>query len=427
MRLTFHQKLLAVASIYLLWLPRRLFSPVPPLWKDAALFEYTGWYMTQGALPYVHVLDVKPPLIYLLSAGLSTLTGGDPFLQHAASRAVMAGFLVGIVLLSALLVHEATGSERGALVAAVLPLAFHKAMAMAYIGLRPKYPTLFFGLLAVYLYLRNRPLASGAAAAASAGFWQFGLVFALTTMSLSLTDARDNPRDTLRFVTGMGIVTGVTFTPFILQGAFWSMLIQAVGVPLLTSEPLALAAKATRAWTVLGPAALVLVAGVLGGLVSLYRGRARWSAPLVFGFLFHLAVDFDGKADLIPVFFITALGAGLLVGFVDLWQSLDEPLLGLDPAAIESGQLVLLAGVVVLLVLNFPNEDMFRLAVYPDFYKPDRGMTVRKLYWTQEYASDCFVRSPRDAPTWATLRETLGENLCGGMTYADFKTVFSHL
>ncbi|MUV89436.1 hypothetical protein GJ629_05605 [Halapricum sp. CBA1109] len=41
---------------------------------DSALFQHAGWYITQGAMPYTDIWDIKPPLIY----GVTTLLALPP-------------------------------------------------------------------------------------------------------------------------------------------------------------------------------------------------------------------------------------------------------------------------------------------------------------------------------------------------------------
>jgi hypothetical protein len=68
--------LLLFLPVLLLLLPASPFVQKLPSW-DSGVFLYTGWRVTEGALPYRDVWDHKPPLIFLIDALGIWLGGGS--------------------------------------------------------------------------------------------------------------------------------------------------------------------------------------------------------------------------------------------------------------------------------------------------------------------------------------------------------------
>ena len=121
----------------------------PPMSRDSALFEYIGWLITQGGIPYYTALDIKTPLSYYFSSGLWVVAGGNPLWQHRLAVFVMVAAQIGLSLAIAYLVYDTTNSAVGA---AVSGLAIYTLPAM-YIGgargLRPKTLMALAGVVAL--------------------------------------------------------------------------------------------------------------------------------------------------------------------------------------------------------------------------------------------------------------------------------------
>ena len=76
------RSLVALEALLIFCLVLVVFLPLTPAKRlmpsrDAGVFLYTGWRITQGELPYLHVWDHKPPVIYYLDALGLTLTPGS--------------------------------------------------------------------------------------------------------------------------------------------------------------------------------------------------------------------------------------------------------------------------------------------------------------------------------------------------------------
>lgn len=180
---------LAIAGLAIqlvtLW---RVLQPIgpgayPPL-KDSLIFEYIGWYLTEGGRLYVDVWEVKPPLSFELLAVLAWLADGNVPLYHTLALAVTNAGVVGAGLGIGLVAYELTADEFASLASGLAWYALPAVTWRAAYGYKPKYLVVAAGLLAVYLALRDRPLAAGVAGAASVGFWQLALVFPLLSVVL---------------------------------------------------------------------------------------------------------------------------------------------------------------------------------------------------------------------------------------------------
>lgn len=153
----------------------------PPLGADTAFFQHAGWYVTTGAIPYVEIWDVKPPLTIETTTVFALLSGGDMYVLHALAVLFTTGTVVGTVVLVGSITKTMTDSLQAGFLAGLIVLTFPAYHYFAAFGFESKYPSIFFGLLGIYLLFEGRLLLSGLFAAGSAGYWQFGLLFAVLT------------------------------------------------------------------------------------------------------------------------------------------------------------------------------------------------------------------------------------------------------
>lgn len=157
----------------------------PPASIDSAFYQHVGWYVLQGATPYVDVWDVNPPLTFGVAAVLALLVGGDVLLLHVAGAGLTAFVVVASVLLTGLLAYDLTGDDAAALAAGLVMLAVPEVYGLPPYGIRSQYFALLFGLVGLVLVRRGRPFAAGASVAAAAGFWQPGAGFALLVVGMA--------------------------------------------------------------------------------------------------------------------------------------------------------------------------------------------------------------------------------------------------
>jgi tetratricopeptide (TPR) repeat protein len=281
---------------------------------DAAVFQHGGWYITQGAMPYVDIWDPKPPLVMETTALLALLSRGDMLLLHLLSALVTNIASIGVVLLVGVLTHRVTGSKAAGTIAGLTVLTLPGFHYLPAHGFRPKYFMMFLGLLSVYLQLQDRAFLSGICAAASVGYWLLGAIFALISLLLAVQSHR--PKQTQRTSAGMATMAAAFVFPIILWGVIGPAFIQSVLVHILVPESLSLADRVTGIVKALGWAILPTLFGVYGlatGLIGSLK-KTWWMSVGVLWFASQLLLfDFDSYPDLFPLLMFSACGVGLLV------------------------------------------------------------------------------------------------------------------
>lgn len=289
----------------------------PPLNADAAVFQHGGWYITQGGIPYVDFWDPKPPLNFELTAVLATIAGGNMLVLHVLAVILTGLASVGSVVLVGYLATDITDDPRAGFLSGVTMLTLAGFHYLPAFGFRPKYYSLFFGLLGLAL-LRNRtPFASGMAAAASAGFWQFGVVF----FPLVLWGFRWDREDLGRVLAGGGIVLLLAVLPILIWDAFVPMIVEVVIAPFLTTEPQSVLFRIGKGPLVLGYTSIVVILGLVGvatdvwprvTLPDWFIGLGLWAGFQI------LLVDFDSYPDLFLGMVVVSTGVGILYSKVSL-------------------------------------------------------------------------------------------------------------
>lgn|GEM_PF-3371102 len=287
------------------------------LTEDAALFYYSGRQWVQaGRVPYRHLWDIKPPLIHETAAALALLTGGDPFATYVVGNALNVAALLGGVAAGMVAVRELTDSRVAGATVGVACLALPQLFARIVTGLRPKYVVVLLLGLVLLTGVRERWVAAGGLAAATAGFWQPGLtvlvaVLATVWWGVSRGDIPSKVGDrTVLAIVGVALVAVV---PVAVGGALPELIVQAVVAPLVTADTGVTGKAVVES---VHPTLLPLAA--LGTVAVGVRAteRARWWPGLFLAAfaLVMLSGDFDGVADLIPLSFLVAVGAGAAVG-----------------------------------------------------------------------------------------------------------------
>lgn len=383
----------------------------PPMTADAALFQHVGWSLSRGSRLYVDVWDIKLPLSYETTELLAILSGGDMLVLHLLSVLLMMGLACGIVWLVIQFTYDVTQDSVAAAVAGFSMLLLPGFFVRPAYGYKAKYPLLFAGLLAVYLYTRGWPALSGVAAAASVGYWQAALVFPCLVVGMALVDR--NRKAVGRIVVGGVGCTLLTLLPvFFVWQSTSEMLVQTVLVPLVVSESTPLltrivAGVAHFKWA--SPLVLVGTAGLGLLTVDIVRdrgiaGRDAWWVPVCaawFAFLV-LFVDFEvgGYTDLIPGLAFVALGIGVVTARLDthrLWERRTKQALVTVVAAVLVTNLVFLGslGLVFSPVQTPDAEPMSELATNERASEaagvgqiPD----VRYIYWNQQRPPTCHYR-----------------------------------
>lgn len=304
-------------------LARVLPGSQPPPLGDSIIFEYYGWRLLRGDQLYVDLWEVKPPTSFQTTAALALLSGGDPIVYHLLTVAATCAVVVGSVALVGVLVERVTGDRRAAVVGGLAVFAHPVVFMRATYGFKSKYLVVLAGLLSVYLLLRDRHLAGGAAAAAATGYWQFGIGF--PAVALALGAQRGGRGGVARVVVGGAGFSALTLGPVVVRGNLVPMLSQTVLAPLLVGGAWPLGRRLVWLVTLLGLpglAALLLGAGgVALVLTSTDRQRCWWIAAVWGWFLAHLTlVNVDYYGDLVPLMMLNGIPVGVLVARLVEWS-----------------------------------------------------------------------------------------------------------
>lgn len=289
----------------------------PTMALDSALFQHAGWYVTQGATPYVDIWDIKPPLVVETTTFLAVLSSGNMYHLHLLSVIATAAAGVGTVYLTAVLTYELTSNETSGFVAGLTVLTFAAFHYLPATGFRPRYFAMFFGLSAILLQLRGFHFASGAATAMGVGFTQHTIIFLLLTLGLVVQER--SRRNLVLALVGVLVVTFAMVLPIVLLGAFVPMIVEVILVPLSVSESTGVTSilvKFARGILNLGYASIPVLLGVYGLLrVAPSKFRDTWWV-VIGGTVYAtqvLFIDFDGVDDLFFVLLFVSIGCGLLV------------------------------------------------------------------------------------------------------------------
>ncbi|MFC7189083.1 DolP-mannose mannosyltransferase [Halocatena marina] len=368
----------------------------PEINGDGLFFLFSGRsWVTNGVTPYRNLIDIKPPVTHEFAALIAVISGGDPFLMAFLADFTTSAAVVGIVVLVGQLAYQQARDPRAAYAAGTAVLFF--PLYYSYPGFRPKYFTVAFGLLSVWLLTREQPAGAGASAAVAAGFWQFGAIFPV--LVLGQTAVRRDWSATIRSLAGIVVVVIVVILPIALAGilAVGDMLEQVIFFPIIASEDMPLAVRIDKFVAILGPAVPAVIIGVLGALLPaataikrrvLNRSRQRadpglWLSILAGWFILQVFVfDLDAGIDLLPLLACCALGYGALGRVLD-----------------EHTILILLS--VVTVAVGFGGVS----PIQPGPWTHEVG-SMQWHYWTATPpSSDCFIKKGFDAYLTGPARE----------------------
>lgn len=385
-----HWRLLLISQTLLLQIlikaPNYILVGRPRINGDGIFFLYSGRsWASNGVIPYHNLIDIKPPLTHEFTALLSIISGGDPYLQALLASITTSGAIIGTVVIVGQLAYRQSSDARAAYAAGTCVLLYPNYYA--YPGFRPKYFTIAFGLLSIWLLVRERSIGAGACAAIAAGFWQFGLGFPV--LVLGQTVIRREWSAAIRAVSGIAAVTVAVIAPIAAAGtmAVGDMIEQVIFYPIIASENTPFIERITDFVAILGPATSAVIIGMIGSLlpgaiagkrIVLRQPRqqsspALWLSVLTAWFLlqvFHF--DLDAGMDLLPLLSCCALGYGVLFRVFD-----DHMMLGL------------LIG--VTFVAGLVSAGLFDAVIHP--VQVDSVGSMGWRYWEGvSPSSGCFIK-----------------------------------
>lgn len=310
--------ILAAISAFLLIAATGLRFVLEPYYisDDSALFQHAGWYITQGATPYVDFWDLKPPLIYAVTTLLAVLSGGDMLALHVFSILVANVVVIAGVILVGALTYRLTKDGFASLVAGGAMFVVPSVYTFPSAGIRPKYFAFFLGALALWLAIDDRPGSSGAAAAASAGFWQLGAPIAALVVAIGFQ--RGGPRRAGRTAAGGLIVAGAVVLPFVIAGLGIPLFLETVLAPVYGVERYTLPGRMLEFVLELGYGIFLVPLGLHGWIRGIRWDRSRYWWVGVGGGIYGLQIflELQGAIELILLVMFLAIGVGVLAASV---------------------------------------------------------------------------------------------------------------
>lgn len=281
---------------------------------DPIIFHYGGVLMSKGYSPYLYLWDIKPPLIYHVTA-LFAFISPDPWTQFYLGEFTAMAMSVGTIGLVGALVYRLTQNNYAAFASGITVIGFAKFTTLPGVGVMPKLFCFFFGLAGVYAMLSRRWVIAATLATVAAGFWQFGIIFPVLVYGEALRSGVRN--DLVKMAGGSAVVTLITVGPIIALGGFTAMVNQVLVTPFVMDDGAkTLAFRASKLYEYTSVLLPVLAVGILGGVYhSLRDTRYWWLTAGVCWALFQLAfLDFDGPPDVMLLVVFAALGVGIVVG-----------------------------------------------------------------------------------------------------------------
>ncbi|WP_239638769.1 MULTISPECIES: DolP-mannose mannosyltransferase [unclassified Haloferax] len=410
---------------------------------DTAMFQHIGWMVFSGKRYYIDAWDPKPPLTLELATIIAYISNGDPHLQHTLS--VVSTIVAGI-LLTYLISHitsEITGNQFAGLLSGIVFITFPVIHYSPVFGYEPKYFVFLFGLGSIYLSRKPKPILSGAAAVASAGMWQFAIIFPI--ISFGIISRQKSKELIFKYVFGATIITFFSLLPIYLQGGIVAMTVEVIIAPLYAGETQSFLYRLVKGVTHLKlmiPIALLGMAGVLLGFLDDIRER-WWVVGLLLWFCIQIFIlDYDGADDLFLGIILVSIGIGFVfeklstkyeserinsivtavVVCMLIWQvvtlggvgvitnpysySGDNP----DQAILESGiqQFAHLSGYTEYTIGGSPPGEQYNVK---SRYGPDK---IEELFFTSTIPSTCHYRLSGMELEWMTLTEqSFTEKKCG--------------
>ena len=280
--------------------------------KDSALFQHGGWYIGQGATLYVDIWDLKPPLIFWLSAVLAFFSFGNMALLHVYGIAAAVAAVVGGIVFVGLTAYRLTDDGFASVVAAGSMLLLTSVYTFPYAGIRPKYFAFLCGAGALYFAVRDRHLTSGIAAALAAAFWQLGGILAFLVVGMALQ--RVGVRAAGRTVAGGLVVATLTVLPFVLSGRTVPLLAEVVLAPVYGVERYTIPSRLLTFLIELGPGIVAVPVAAYGWYLALRKDYREhwWLAAGGSGYLLQVFLEFQGAIELVLVFVFVALGLAVV-------------------------------------------------------------------------------------------------------------------
>ena len=381
---------------------------------DSALFQHGGWYVTQGATPYVDFWDLKPPLIYAVTTVLALLSGGNATVLHVLSVLVASAAIVAGVTLVGIVNYRLTGNGVASVAAGWSVFVVTTLFTYPWAGIRPKYLALCFGALALLLAVEDRFLASGAAVAVTAGFWHLGAPLAVLVAAMNYVDGGSS--GLRRALAGGSLVTVLVVAPFALTGNLTPLFVEVVLTPLYGVGEYPLASRLLEPIYEIGWGIVLFPVGIYGWFLASDSDWSQYWWVAVGGVAYQslFFIEMAGAIDAVLATPFAALGVGAVVAET---QTPSRRLLAL--------------GLVVLLVASSLHwnegtttpvrdeladlrESLGTVEYGPLADRPPGVPSMQTIYWEQRRPATCHYRMDKKQRAFVyAAGGTLQEPTCG--------------
>lgn len=387
---------------------------------DSALFQHAGWYITQGATPYVDFWDLKPPLIYGVTTVLALLAGGDMRLLHLLSVAVAIATVIAGVALVGLLTYRVTEDGFAGLVAGVATFALPSLYTYPFAGIRPKYFAFALGAAALLLAVSDRPAWSGAAGATAAGFWQLGAPIALLVVAMGYQ--RGGRRAAGRTVLGGVLVAAGVVLPFVAAGLAVPLFLETVLGSVYGVENYSVAGRLLGVVVELGYGALLLPLGAYGWARAIVDDPERYWWVGAGGVVYALQIflEFQGAIELVLLVLFLAVGVGLLVARART-PSREAVVAGVVALIVAASLVWAVAPVTSARDSVTELQESQTVSSYETLPpEPDGAPSMQTIYWERRQPDICHYRLGHKQRWYAhKMGEPLDKPKCGQWPYDD--------
>lgn len=377
----------------------------PTVGKDPAVFQYGGWYIIQGGVPYVGFWDVKPPLIYFLTSGLALISSGDMSTLHNLGWAFSSLSTTGTSLVIGLIVYFYTNDELSSLAGGASLFFITQFYGLPRWGVYPQFFSTLFASLTIYFLLKEKYTYVGLAATTATGFYYpEGIVLILSALFVIL---RGSGEDIKNFTKGTILISLLITIPLLSWGNSVPIIVETIIAPILTDTASSITDRTVQIILSLGPAILAIPLVGLG-----------W-------FQIHKTIPRKGwiisAGGLLYTFRILLLGPGSPLHIMG-WMVFAAIGIGYSLHKLKDSYKFISLVLVLLLVIISMAWTMPMFNLQPEF--DDDGPVVSdpdvdrpgivELYWEKSTIDYCHIRLSSREIQWIKMTDaTLSDRRCG--------------
>lgn len=317
LRQSWHVWIPAAASLLL---AVGILFPLPetrPFTSDAAIYHYGGLLLAKGYTPYLHMWDIKPPLIFLTTAAIALVAPGDGMIQVYLGQVLVAIYTTIAVAAVAAIVRRRRDSRHAALAAGLSVLTYPQFFTPMSTGIRAAHGAIAFAAVSLWAMETDRFRLAIGTATVAAGYWPVAVIAPI----IVLGEARRHGKRLLSLLGILGGVTAICVAPIAARGAFIPMVNEVLFGPIIKGETGGPLSHFRKLFRVANRTIFLWIVGGIGALhyvdvaVEQREILDGWWLPFggAFAVMWVLFLDFDGSVDLYLLCLFAALGLGVAV------------------------------------------------------------------------------------------------------------------